>query len=138
MPRVRRQRRNAYERLRSLAAYRSVRTWLLAGVLPRDIAVWIRGQDECRDIAEASLIRTLQRLRRDLTPSEDERSRLIDELIELKRLFHQNEARLATELRREKELGRLLETTREVVALQADLLTRRAQIKLRLGLEPRL
>ncbi len=132
--RRRTKRRDAFQRLRDLEAYQLVEGWLLAGVSPRDIAAWIQAGGHLVDIKERSVIRTLQRLRTDLAPSDEIREELLVELNDLVLLVKYNDQRIDAEVERERRLGRLQPETLAVIEAQTELLVQIHQIKRRLGL----
>jgi hypothetical protein len=133
VPRSRKQRSDAFKRLRDLETYPMVESWIVAGVLPRTVAMWLQAQGHLLDIKEASITRTLERLRESLVLDAEERSELLDELQELIGLVRINGDRIEENMRVEVAIGRLIPATTEMIRAQVELLTKIHGIKKRLG-----
>lgn len=131
---ARRQRKDAFARLKGLPFYDVLEDRLRSGWPISALATWVMATGAVSDIDEASLRRTLYRFRRSLVPNDDERRKLLDELRELVVLYRRQVERIEIDRDLEKALGKLTLTVGSDIRVAGEVLARIAHIKVRLGL----
>ena len=144
-------------KLDSLKCVDELRKKLLSGLPVPEVAKWLQEEaQEYTTVTRDSLIRVLYRYRSSYVPSTfakmapavmeaqvtldkrfEDAEKTLDEVEELERLYQLQMERLQIDMHKEREVGKLFPALSNDLRVAMDLLTKRAQLKMDLGLEKR-
>ena len=145
-------RKGKHARLRALDCVDEMDEMLKSGYPLPDVAKWLQEEMmECTDITQESLVTTLHRYRKDMSPreltertlpkvvvdAEKEISKGIDELSWMEKLFNMQMERVQIGMRFEKQTNILNRFMNQEMALAAALLQKRHNMKMDLGFKNR-
>lgn len=140
--------RKKFPKLFSLRCWDMAQEKIKAGIAVEEVARWIQEEMlEYRDAKRESLVRALYRFKAELDPEEivtskptyvdqavEKMRRGINELEELEKLYLLQLKRISIDASTEEKINKLFKTTNQEITLASNLLAKRLELKMKLGL----